>query len=91
MTTDVPFNPKKVIEDISVPGMVIKNAGAAKVDDTVIRVRRFTVGLDDGEDQTMLFEALLNREDVHFIDYHKYTFQNNFHVVITYSEPRIRE
>lgn len=85
------FSPKKVTEDISVPGMIVRNAAAAKQDDTRIRVQRFGLGPDSAETDSLMLEALLNRDDVFIIDYHKYTFQHAFYVVITYSEPRVPE
>ena len=93
MSDSNPLNSKKVNEEISVPGMVVKNAGAAKEDNTRIRVQQFSIGVASGEeaqDQAAELEALLNREDVFLLDYHKYTFQHTFHVVVMYSEPRVR-
>lgn len=82
------FNPKKVVEDISVPGMIVNNAAAAKSDDTRVRVERFGLGPGSNEDDSLRLEALLNRDDIYLLDYHKYTFQHSFYVVVTYSEPR---
>lgn len=82
------FNPKKVVEDISVPGMIVTGTAAAKSDDTKIRIQRFGLGPDSSEEDSLLLETLLNREDVFILDYHKFTFQHTFYVVVTYSEPK---
>lgn len=78
----------KVVEDIVTPGLIIKNAGAAKTDDRRIKVKMFSLSAGGEEvDPAFELETLLNREDVVIIDYHKFTFNNTFNVVITYQEP----
>lgn len=82
-------SPKRVVEDITVPGMIVRSTGMAKADDLRVRFKLFTMGSGgEGEsDDSLPLEALLNRDDVIILDYHKYTFQHTFHVAITYSEP----
>lgn len=82
-------NPKRVLEDITVPGMIVSNAGMAKDSDVKVRFTLFTIGAggEGDSDDSLHLEALLNREDVIILDYHKYTFQHTFHIAITYSEP----
>ncbi len=78
----------KVVEDITVPGMIVKNAGVAQNDNRRIRVKMFSMTAGEDTDGSAVFlETLLNREDVVIIDYHKFTFQNTFNVVVTYQEP----
>ena len=82
-------SPKRVVEDITVPGLVLTSTGIAKAEDLRIRFQLFTIGAggEGAEDDSLALEALLNREDVIVVDYHKYTFQHTFHVAVTYSEP----
>lgn len=85
-------SPKRVVEEITVPGMIVAGTGMAKEEDIKVRFKLFTVGpaaADDGTDgdESLHLEALLNRDDVIILDYHKYTFQHTFHVAVTYSEP----
>lgn len=82
-------SPKRVVEDITVPGMIVQSTGMAKSDDLRVRFKLFTIGSggEGDSDDSLHLEALLNRDDVIVLDYHKYTFQHTFHVAITYSEP----
>lgn len=80
---------KNVVEDIVMPGMIVRDhAGAAKPDNIRIRFQMFTIAPGDDESNALQLEALLNREDIVILDYHKFPYQNNFNIAITYSEPR---
>lgn len=84
------FDPKSNEErGLGVPGMIVdpmflpsKIAPKQR-----FRVEKFTIGAD--EDDSLQYEALLNRqfsEEVEIKEIHKFTFNNNFHVVVTYLE-----
>lgn len=84
-------DPRKQNEEIAVPGMIVRNAGAAKKEKTKIRVKLFSIGPEDDGTLSSELEMLLNRDDVVFLDYHKFTFQHTIHYAITYSEPLLKE
>ena len=81
---------KNVVEDIVMPGMIVRD-GAAKPDNLKIRFQMFTIAPGDDENAALHLEALLNREDIVILDYHKFPYQNNFNIAITYSEPKVPE
>jgi len=70
-------------KDIVMPGAIVHSVNANKVNNNKIKIEYFSIGPE--ADDSKALEALLNREDIFIIDWHKYTFQYAFMSVITYS------
>lgn len=79
---------KRVIEDISMPGMIVKDSTRPS-NKMKTRIQVFNIAPGDDDSQSAQLEALLNREDIDIIDIHKFPHQNTFNVAVMYKEPRI--
>lgn len=79
---------KKVIEDISMPGMIVKDS-VRPSNKMRTRLQVFNIPPGDDSNATLLLEALLNREDIDIVDIHKYPYQNTYNVAVLYKEPRV--
>ncbi len=79
---------KKTVEDITVPGMIVRDSVKAS-SKMRTRLQVFNIAPGDDNAATLQLEALLNREDIDIVDIHKYPYQNTYNVAVLYKEPRI--
>jgi hypothetical protein len=78
---------KKVVEDITIPGMIVK--GSVRPSNKMkVRLQVFNIAPGDDSSVALQFEALINRDDIEVVNIHNFPYQNTYNIAVLYKEPR---
>lgn len=83
-----PLTGKRVVEDISMPGMIVKDSVRAS-SKMKTRLQVFNIAPGDDSSATLQLEALINRDDIEIVSITNFPYQNTFNVAVLYKEPRV--